>query len=106
MKYRTRRLREAFIMSDSGDTRSYNDIYGDEGLQTEDASSSDVVQQLTPEQIGQLRDLASQILTIVGPSSSTQEDDDDGDVTDDGDFDNAGLLEESTSRKRTGYYLN
>lgn len=61
----SRRLREAIMMADTGDERSFNEIYGEEGIPLE---GDDAVgpESLGPEQIAQLRDLANQILAIVG----------------------------------------
>lgn len=64
------RVREAIFMDGGDDPRSYNDIYGEDGATAEDGATETPaasVEQLGPAEIQQLRDLANQILSIVGP---------------------------------------
>lgn len=64
------RVREAIFLDGGDDPRSYNDIYGEDGATKEDGATETPtasVEQLGPAEIQQLRDLANQILSIVGP---------------------------------------
>lgn len=116
MQRRRTSLREAIIMSDSGEDRSFNDIYGEDGFPGEmecEGGECDVPQ-ITPEQVVQLRDLATQILAIVGPAPEDENSeqlagDDEIPVDDDDGYeDDNGALKESAirARARRGYYLN
>lgn len=69
-------LKEAIFLSEDNDPRSYNDIYGDQGIALDDddlvdgddcSASLDTPLDLSADQISQLRSLASQILDILGP---------------------------------------
>ena len=62
-------LKEAIFLSEDNDPRSYNDIYGDQGI---DLGDDDLVDggdagtlDLSADQISQLRSLANQILDIL-----------------------------------------
>lgn len=73
-----RRLIEAMFMSDTGDDRSYDDIYGENGVATDDTeltSSDAAVPTLSADDIAKLKDLANQILTILGGNQTGELDD-------------------------------
>lgn len=76
------RLFEAIFMDSGNDPRSYNDIYGENGSVDDDIGENSVPfdenggqppaapENLGPAEIQQLRDLAHQILAIVGEGTS------------------------------------
>lgn len=62
-----KKLTEALFLNDDDDPRSFNDIYGEEGIPLDgDENTPATVENLGPAEIQQLRDLANQILAIVG----------------------------------------
>lgn len=76
------RLFEAIFMDSGNDPRSYNDIYGENGSVDDDIGENSIPfdenggqppaapENLGPAEIQQLRDLAHQILAIVGEGTS------------------------------------
>lgn len=92
-----RRLIEALMMSDTGDERSYDEIYGEDGVadsEDTDLTSADAASAaLSADDIEQLKSLAHQILQILGDEAASDEDTAlAGDSTDDG-----AVLDSSTS---------
>lgn len=85
-----RKLIEAIMMSDTGDERSYDEIYGDEV----DSSIADAAADtsLSAEDIETLKSLAHQILQILG-----DEDDADDTVLAGDDTDDGAVLDDSAS---------
>lgn len=72
-----RRLIETMFMSDTNDDRSYDDIYGEDGVAADDTeltSSDAAASVLSADDIAKLKDLASQILTILGGNQSELDD--------------------------------
>lgn len=66
MTPRRRKLIEAMFMSDTGDERSYDDIYGENGINdNEILTSADAAKELSSEDILKIKDLATQILSII-----------------------------------------
>lgn len=94
-----RRLIEALMMSDTGDERSYDEIYGTNGVADDEAEDTSLTSadaaaiDLSADDIEQLKSLAHQILQILGDDGVA---DDEtalaGDSTDDG-----AVLSDSTS---------
>lgn len=86
-----RRLIEALMMSDTGDERSYDEIYGEDGAVDDEAEDTSLTSadaasvSLSADDVEQLKSLAHQILQILGDEAASDEDTVlAGDSTDDG----------------------
>lgn len=74
VKSKCKSLKEAIFLNDDNDPRSFDDIYGEEGLQLEgDENKPSTIENLGPAEIQKLRDLANQILDIVGSGTEPDE---------------------------------
>ena len=71
----SRKLTEAIFMSDDSDPTTFDDIYGEQGIALDGdeptpETTAATVENLGPAEIQRLRDLAHQILAIVGEGTS------------------------------------